>query len=307
MQNQLVDQKIRQFIVRNIGTHTYITQMNAVKGTNRFNAALGVSLPKTIIDDEAKKQYIDFLKFDDVYNLEFEINNAGRITAVYNLKILYDNIEKKEMRLKYAISNIILDEIYPNLMSIDLVKNNLRPIYVILNDIFTNKVLSDETIRRDPKKDRLVRYVKFLLDYGIIRQNSKGDYVQGNIPIGLKEALKNKAEQEVLRYTFGYVLKDGRKYLKEELHLYMLDVFVSIITAYYYLSMKVKRIIKVKFDTFLDDYTETYQKTKTHPSKFLSYLKDLVTAGVLSHERSYYYGDADILKKILAKQSTSVV
>ena len=306
MQKQVVEQKIRQFIVRNIGTHTYITQMNAVKGTNKFNATLGVSLPKTIIDDEEKKQYIKFLKFNDIYGLEFEINNEGRITASYNLNILYDNIEKKEMRLKYAISNTILDEIYPNLMNIDLVKNNLRPIYVVLNDIFTNKVLSKETVRQHPRKDRFGRYVKFLLDYGIIRQNSKGDYVQGNIPIGLQEALKNKNEQEVLRYTFGYVLKDGRKYLKEELHLYMLDVFVSIITAYYYLSMRVKRIIKVKFDTFLEDYIETYQRN-THPSKFLSYLNDLVTAGVLSYKRSCYYGDSDILKKIMAKESDSAV
>ena len=299
MQKQVFEQKIKQFIVRNMGTHLYITQMNAVEGTNRFNATLGVSLPKTIIDDEAKKQYIEFLKFDDIYKLDFEINQKRQITAVYNLKNLYDNIEKKEMRLKHAISNAILDEIYPNLMNIDLIKNNLRPIYVILNDVFTNKVLSNEAIKRHPRKDRFRRYVKFLLDYGIIRQNSKGDYVRGNIPIALQHALENKNEQEVLRYTFGYVLKDGRKYLKEELHLNMLDVFLSIITAYYYLSIKVNKIIKVKFETFLEDYVETSQRI-IHRSKFSSYLQDLVTAGVLSYKKnSYYYGDENILKKLV--------
>ena len=119
----------------------------------------------------------------------------------------------------------------------------------------------------------------------------------GNIPIELHNALKNKDENEVLRYTFGYVLKDGRKYLKDELNLHMLDTFISIATTYYYLSARVGKLIQLSNDTFFNEFNEIYNKN-INSSKFVGYLTELNTSYILNKKGSMYLGDNLILDKI---------
>ncbi|GEM_PF-3460570 len=301
MKQKLLTQNLKSFMAKNIGTHFYISQLGAVKGTNKYNAVLGVSIPKVICDDEAKKQYVKFLKFNDVYTLDFELGVNG-INAVYNLDVIYDNVAKNEMRLKHTISNFVLDKIYPNLINVDLIKNNLRPIYVILLSLFNKQVLENNFTSKLKNKERYEEYIKFLIDYGIMRINSEGDYVVGNVPIELQDAIERKNEEEVLRYSFGYVLKDGRKYLKEELHLHMLDVFLSIITSYYYLSLKVGKLIKITDDTFRLNCSGSHDST-INKSKFLSYLQDLISAGILFKKEDYYFGDGNLLDKLAGEKS----
>src|SRR3989344_2743192 len=250
--------KIKRFIPLKIGTNLYVNEIAEVSGTNKIVVSIGISVPRIIYDDSLQKQYIKFIRFDNLYKIEFDINEKSEISTIINLAVIYDKFAQRESRLIFNIENIILDEIYPKLIEISLIKNNLRMIYVILAGVVANKIFTQREIDRFPKRERLKKYISFLEQYGIIRKNKEGDYVAGNIPIELHNALKNKDENEVLRYTFGYVLKDGRKYLKDELNLHMLDTFISIATTYYYLSARVGKLIELNTSYILNKKGSMY-------------------------------------------------
>ncbi len=289
--------KIKKHLVMKIGTNLYICETKNIEGTNKIAVSLGVSVPRIIYDDRIQKQYIKFIKFDNIYTIEYELDNLGNVQAVANPKVIFDKFLEKEKRLRFNVENIILDEIYPKLIKISLIKNNLRPIYVILNKIFFDKKFTQNDLNNSPKKERMKKYLKFLEDYGIIRKNSQGDFVEGNIPIELQKALENKKEMEVLEYTFGYVLKDGRKYLREELHLTMIDTFISIVTTYYYLASNIGKLIQISNATFFDEFKELYSK-EVNNAKFLGYLTELQSANVLNKRDNLYYGEGSILQKL---------
>jgi len=294
---QEVINKIKRFIPLKIGTNLYVNEIAEVSGTNKIVVSIGISVPRIIYDDSLQKQYIKFIRFDNLYKIEFDINEKSEISTIINLAVIYDKFAQRESRLIFNIENIILDEIYPKLIEISLIKNNLRMIYVILAGVVANKIFTQREIDRFPKRERLKKYISFLEQYGIIRKNKEGDYVAGNIPIELHNALKNKDENEVLRYTFGYVLKDGRKYLKDELNLHMLDTFISIATTYYYLSARVGKLIQLSNDTFFNEFNEIYNKN-INSSKFVGYLTELNTSYILNKKGSMYLGDNLILDKI---------
>ena len=295
--NQEIVNKIRRFIPLKIGTNLYINKIDEISGTNKIEVSIGISVPKIIYDDNIQKQYIKFIKFDNLYNIEFEIDKENNVSTVINHAVIYDKFTQKEKRLISNIENIILDDIYPKLIEISLIKDNLRMIYVVLAGIRSNKIFTQKEIEKFPKKKRLKKYISFLEQYGIIRKNQDGDYVEGNIPIQLHKALKDKNENEVLKYTFGYVLKDGRKYLKEELNLYMLDTFIAIATTYYYLSARIGKLIQINNETFFDEFTNIYGRN-VNSSKFVGYLTELNSSNILNKVENMYFGNNQILMKI---------
>ncbi len=289
--------RIKRYIPLKIGTNLYINKISEVSGTNKINVLVGISVPRIIYDDNLEKQYIKFVRFDNLYEIEFEVNKEGQVSTIINPTAIYDKFSQKEQRLIYNVENIILDHIYPNLIEVSLIRNNLRMIYVILAGITSNKIFTQKEINKFPKRERLKRYVSFLEQYGIIRKNQNGDYVEGNIPIELQKALKDKNELEVLRYTFGYVLKDGRKYLKDELKLYMLDTFIAIATTYYYLSARMGTLIKMNNETFFGEFNDMYEKN-INQSKFVGYLTELNSSLILNKKGEMYFGDNKILQKV---------
>ena len=294
---QAIKDKIKRFIPLKIGTNLYVNKIDELSGTNKINVSVGISVPRIIYDDEIQKQYIKFIRIDNLYNIEFEVDKNGEVSTIVNPLVIYDKFSQREHRLIYNVENIILDEIYPNLIEVSLIRNNLRMIYLILAGITANKVFTRKEINKFPKKERLKRYVSSLEQYGIIRSNQNGDYVEGNIPIQLHKALKDKNELEVLKYTFGYVLKDGRKYLKDELNLHMLDTFISIATTYYYLSARIGELIKMNNETFFNEFGEMYEKN-INQSKFVGYLTELNSSLILNKKGEMYFGNNEILERV---------
>jgi hypothetical protein len=290
--------KIERYLPMKIGTNLFVNRIIENKGTNKIDVSIGISVPRIIYDDELQKQFIKFIRFDDLYKIDFDITKEGDVLTSIKLNAIYDKFRQREQRLIYNVESIILDEIYPNLIEISLIRNNLKMIYVVLASIIAKKIFTQKEINKFPKRERLEKYVSFLEEYGIIRKNSSGDYIEGNIPIELHKAIKNKDETEVLRHTFGYALKSGRKYLKDELNLHFLDTYIAMVTTYYYLSARVGKLIQVTNETFFSEFMEMYSKN-INSSKFFGYLTELNSALILNKKGSMYFGDKGILDKIM--------
>jgi len=295
MENTKLKNIVMTFLQRKVGTNIHINEMKTEEGSNKVLVVIGVSLPRMTYDDANQKQYLRFIKFDNLFSFEASIDRSGQINAKVDPKIFFERVFKKEDRLKSEVESIILDKIYPNLVDIPLIRTFLRPIYTILSEIFYRGEFSKIKIDSYPNKERLLRYLSFLKDFDIIRKNSDGNYVKGNIPIELISALKNKDESEVLRHVFGYVIRDGRKYIKEELKLSMVEAFLKVITSYYLSALNVERVIQIDEQTFYDELHEQYPEYKIHESKFLSHLNDLTSANILKKDKNFFSGDLNLL------------
>lgn len=298
MNETQLKQKVMNFVCHKLGTSMYINSFGHKKGTNKINISLGYSLPRVVYDDEQKKQFIKFVKFDDIVQLTFSINTSGEVYTEYDLKVIFETIDKRKYRLQRRIEKIILDEIYPKLFDVPLLQNKFRPIYNILNHIWISNKFTHGDWFSYRERDKLMKYLTFLENLEMIRKDKNNDYVMGNIPTELKHALRKGSDVEVLKSLFGYSLKEGRKYLKEELHVPMVDVYIEIISAYYYLASKVNKSVKLTADTFYEEFRSIYDKSRVHKTKFFAYLTDLTEAKILQRSDNFYMGDDKVLKAL---------
>ena len=72
-----------------IGTNIYINSVSEVSGTSKIEVSLGISAPRIIYDDNLKKQFIKFVKFDNISKVEFEVNKEGSVTTIINPKLCH--------------------------------------------------------------------------------------------------------------------------------------------------------------------------------------------------------------------------
>jgi hypothetical protein len=298
-----INNQMMAYLQKNVGTNIYINSISSEKGSNKIKVNIGVSIPKMIYDDSIRKQYLKFIKFDNVISFFATINKEG-IKAEIDSKKVYDLVARNEDRLKYQVEDILLDKFYPNLVDIPLIRTFLRPIYTILSEVFYNGVISKEKIETYPNKERLEKYIHFLKDFEIIRESSNGDYNRGNIPIKIQSALKKKDESEVLRYVFGYVIKEGRKYIREELHLSMVESSLRVMAAYYMAALSADKVIAIDKNTFYEELSEQYPDYHIHEYKFLSNLNDLTSAKILNTKNNFFFGDEKFLNHL--KKSLSI-
>lgn len=298
MNKELIKNKISRFIKRKISTDMYISSLKLYEGSNKVDLSIGYEFPRVIYDDEFEKQHIYFIRFDDIAKISCKITSSSDISADIELQEIYDTITKKKMRLQNKIEKIILNEIYPKLFDVPLLQNRFRPIYNILNHIWLAKRFTSADFITSKNKDKLIKYLKFLENMDMIRKTKDGDWIMGNIPSELKFALRDKNDVIILKKLFGYSIKEGRKYLREELNVSMVEVYIEIISTYYVLASKLNKSVKILPDTFYEEFKSVYVKSNLHKTKFLAYLTDLVEAKLLSKQDNYFLGDYNLVKKV---------
>lgn len=86
--------EIYRYIPRKIGTNIYVNSISEVSGTNKIVVSIGISVPRIIYDDLLQKQYIKFTKFDNIYDIEFEVDKEGRVITVINPSVIYDKFQQ---------------------------------------------------------------------------------------------------------------------------------------------------------------------------------------------------------------------
>lgn len=303
MDEEKLNRKIRNYICHHIGTSIYISSLRYKSGTNKVNVILGYSIPRVIYDDAMEKQYIKFVKLNNVAELVFKIDKSGQLITDYDLKYIYETIHKKKYRLHRKVEKLILDEIYPKLFDIPLLQNKFRPIYKILNHIWISNKFKVEDLNSYKEKDKLIKYFDFLENLDMIRRDKNNNYVWGNIPTELRKQIENENSQlEILKKLFGYSLKEGRKYLREELNLPMVDVYIEIVSAYYYLSSQINKTISLSPETFYEEFISVYPQTRVNKTNFFGYLTDLLEAKIVTKKDNLFEGDEKILKSFMEQK-----
>lgn len=295
-----LNNRIKRKVLDELGSNFFINEINTLKGSNKLDISLNLTIPKTFYDLKNNQRYIRFIKYKNVHTIQGSIDKESNIKLSFDKNRISENIDSKEKVIKAKIENIILDEIYPKLINISLVKDHFRPIYSILHTIFTKHKFEEIDLKGIPnnKKERVKKYLKFLSEINIIRKLSKEEtYIQGNIPIQIQEALKTNDESSVLSRTFGFILKNHRKYLKDQLNLRMLDPYIKVITTYYFISKNIGKPIEINSDYLSGEYKEFYG-SKIGTNKLSLYLEDLYRADVLNKEENNYLGNASLLAKI---------
>lgn len=305
MNKDKIKKQIQEYFTRQISLNLTVNEIESIR-ENEIIASLNYFIPKMIFDDAKQKQYIKFIKLNKVYNAPFKLNTNG-LNPQFNKKYVYKKIEHSLLNHQKIIEDLILDKIYPNLVKIPLIKNQLSPIYTILLEILTNNKLAKGEISRMKKQDKLKKYLSFLVELEIIRRDKDGNYVEGNIPVSLKhdfQKLKGKKlvlekfEEKILAHTFGYALKEGKKYLLEELRLTAVKPFLRLAVFYYNLACQIKSLNKLTRETFYDSYTSENPHIQIIPSQLNNQLQDMVNAGIFVKEGSYFVGESRILSAL---------
>lgn len=296
---------IEEYIRRKISLNIKIEKIE--KAENKITAELTYFIPKMVFDDSLQKQFIKFIKLNNFYEAKFSWEATG-ISPLFDKKFLYKNRDLELKKQQIIVENLIFDTIYPKLVRIPLIKNQLTPIYTILLEVITNGKMTKTELSNMRKQDRIKKYVQFLEGLGIIRKDTNGDLVEGNIPIELKDRIQKHrdngidivSKEEVLACTFGYALKEGKKYLLEELRLTSVKPFLRLAVFYYSMASQTNYLNKMTGETFYETYIAENPEIDLIRSQLNNQLQDMVNAGILARQNNFFLGKKDILTAVIA-------
>ena len=259
---------------------------------NNKIASLSSVIPKVIFDDKNNKRVIKFLK----------INDLGKITIDRENKFVFETkpdqirerINQSLIDIQMRSEQIVLSAVYDKLVKIAMVRTTLNPIFNILKAVYEQKLAKD-SLSRYPKRDRYERYIKFLCNLDILREQ-KEKYSEGNFFIQVEKALNNEDDEKVINRVFGLTIKEGKTYLLNNLNINVLKPFIRISNVYYSCSTLFNKLLYIKKENLYSRYLDAYN-INTNFVNFQSYINQLNIAEIL-HEDDYVYGNKSVFEKI---------
>lgn len=288
---------IKKEVLNQLGNNFVVQNIISESGLNSKKIVLGLTIPKVFYDPNSSHRYIRFINYDKLCSVKAHITKDA-IKLNFDKELISQRIASKEMSMRFHIEQIILDKVHPHLIELPLVKNQFRPFYVILHTVFNEGRFTESDIHDFPanKRAKIAKYLEFLVDIEILRKSSKG-YIRGNIPIKIEEELKKKNELGVLSKTFGFIIKNHRKYVEDQLQLRILSPHIKALATYYYVSKNIGKPIKATPGYIREECSKYYGK-QIPSGKFSTYMEDLHKAGILFKEGSAYYGDKKLVAKV---------
>ncbi|MBU1974179.1 MAG: hypothetical protein KKH52_02175, partial [Nanoarchaeota archaeon] len=178
------------------------------------SAILNSVIPKVIFDDKKEQRIIKFIKIDNVGKLT--INRDNKFIFETKPDVIRNRIDEGLVEIRTKTEQIVLAAIYDRLAKIAMVRTTLNPVYIILKNVYEKK-LTKKSLLNYPKRDKYMRYIKFLCDLEILREQSDR-YSEGNCFIQIEKALNDKNEEEIVNRVFGLTIKEGKTYLLNNLN-----------------------------------------------------------------------------------------
>ncbi len=277
----------------------YFDSVNS--GDSNKSVILNSVVPTIIFDDKNNKRMVKFIK----------LNNLGKMIIDRDHKFIFETkptvirsrIDEHLVEIQTKTEQIVLAVIFDKLAKIAMVRTTLNPVYNILKAVYEKK-LTKESLLNYPKREKYLRYIQFLCDLEILREQ-KERYSEGNYFIQIEKALNNKDEEEILNRVFGLTIKEGKTYLLNNLNINVLKPFIRIANIYYSSSALFENILFIKKENLYNNYLKAYG-LNTKFVNFESYLDQLSRAKILN-EDGLVHGDKTILEKVsdLMKKSSA--
>jgi len=267
-----------------------------VEENSNKSAILNAVIPRVILDDKDHKRYVKFLV----------LKNLGKITIdsendfVFETKPgqVINRMTNGVNEIKLRTEQIVLGSIYDKLSQIAMVRTALNPIHSILKNVYKGGFYKDtlKTINPIIKREKYRTYLKFLCNLNILREQTD-KYSEGNHFVEIREALNKEDETVILNKVFGLTIRDGKTYLLNNLHFFVLMPFIRVANTYYLSSALVNKLLTMKMSTFYEKYKELYF-LNTKQYKFESYVDQLDSAGILE-EDDYVIGKKNIFSNVI--------
>lgn len=288
MQNKF-DRKVDNLIMEQYPQGVYVKNASKISSSKVF-LNLSSVFPRSIFDDKEKKLLIKFLRFENLGRIELDDQKIVSFTSseemVKRMKESFEEIELKSER-------VILSSIYEKLAKIAMVRTSLNPIYNLLKAVYDGKLLKSK-LDKYPKSERYKKYVNFLCNLGILKEESS-KYVGGNYFIEIEKGLKRKDEELILNKIFGLVVKEGKTYLFNNLNITVVKPFIRVSNVYYSQSYLAGKLLSLKKESLLNNYNKAYN-LKTAEVNFDSYLDQLKKADILE-ENGFVEGNKEIFSR----------
>jgi len=281
------------FQERIMGIYPQGVFFDSVKTENNNKvASLSSVIPKVIFDDKHDKRVVKFLKINDIGKIT--IDRENKFVFETKPEQIRERINQSLIDIQMRSEQIVLSVVYDRLVKIAMVRTTLNPIFNVLKAVYEKKLTKDSLLRY-PKRERYERYIKFLCDLDILREQ-KDRYSEGNLFIQVEKALNNEDEEKVINRVFGLTIKEGKTYLLNNLNINVLKPFIRISNVYYSCSALFNKLLYIRKENLYSRYLNAYD-INTNFVNFQSYLNQLNIAKIL-HEDDYVYGNKSVFEKI---------
>ncbi len=266
---------------------------------------VGASIPTIIKDSRDGKKKINFLKFNQVF--EVFLKNMDD-----SIEITYPNLKEIDLRLQNLISQtyqkmeiLLLKNTKDKIINIPNINNALTPFRTIVETIIREGIFSAEnyhhfTIYKNQK--RVLQYLSLLEELEIIKKDKESqNWTGGNL---LTIIQKENESKKVIDTILFIILSNNYEYLHKYLKITAMMPYIRLSNAYYYPSVYNGEMLYLQLDDLIQSHKKIYPKMSIPKSRKEALWTELnrladPKVGILNIEDDkYVIGTEDIFKNL---------
>lgn len=265
-----------------------------------YTSNLRSDYPLMIRDDkQPERMTIHVLKIDSLgaiyLDKEYKVvkgRTTSREGCIETLKLFFKLWKKRS-------EEIIVSASANNLVRISRFRHYFDPIDSVLISLWDYGRVHDAEIehaRFTDRRRKMRRYLELLEGLQIIRRSEDG-YSPGNVFVSVRH--KQPDEEKFRDAILSYIIRERYPTLRDVFKLTILEPTIHIDSCIYLPELEVETSIYRVIESIIGDY-ERYYHRRINPLDLRLILKRLENADAIDREGKHYFGNEQLLKKMIA-------
>ncbi len=283
--NDVMEDWTRNRVSRNI----YISDSRVVENTVYHQ--MGLTIPR-IINSPGRPPIIRFIDLDNVASISTRKIGDRLLIDHPARQEIHENLEDMRNSLIFKAENAVMDSFGDRFLAIPKVQTGLNPIKEIMSSLIHMGEIPISQLKARMTGARADSYISFLESLDFITKDEVKIYPGNEIN---KYDLADIDERDTRRGLLNEVLKEGFRYLSEDLKIFILTPYLELSNAFYLQSHYAEGLIPLEHEEIGRHYDDMYQRArKKQPFQILANLMEISDAGILDQKGTVFSGKEEL-------------
>jgi len=294
-----IDSKLDYIVKREISPSLFITSDSHKLDRNTRLYEIGNCYPKMIWDYEKNLAIYRFLNIYSIGTIRVKkIDSNHTEIKIPSIDKLREKFQEKMGAIHQKSEIVLLQTIHDYLVKIPSVELSMNRIWRILEQIHTHGEINISYNFGYKDYERTQKYIHLLkeIDFIDIKNNKI-------VPAIELEAIRslNLTDKKFHQKILSSVLKKGFPFIKDYLHILMIDPFLRLSNSYYLPSHQVNKLLEFGSGEFRESLYEVYNTRKSR-SVIENQLTYMTECGIFEKTGNRWAG----IEKIFGKFSNEL-
>jgi hypothetical protein len=297
----LLEKVAQRYAFSHYGNLILVDEPEFNESENLYVSNLRSDYPLIIQDDRLpEKRTVRVLKIDNLGSISISSDKKIIKERTSSREDIVDNLNTYFELWKQRAERIVISASSDNLVRISRFRHYFDPIDSVLISLWDNHKIFNEEIdyARSPERRKKMRlYLNLLEGLKLVRKVEDG-YVEGTDFLSIRNSEKVKNENNFRNIVIAHVIRERYATLRDVFHLTILEPTIHIDNSVYLPELETGQTVYRTQNSIARDYSYYYDR-RINPLDLRLTLKRLEKADAISRKGNHYYGNEELLKKML--------